>query len=378
MRKKHVVLPMSLCMAVSLSLGMPARALAGSPIFSRTEEEWARLQDDVLEYEEIADLVHEYNTTVLNNEHQYWRDSRRTTDDFAAKYISEAADIMDGAAMAQTDLERIQAQASARSVMQQAQDSVDDKTTLKLQHELDEIVIVKQAQTAMNNYFQLQQQLVSLEKNRELSEAMVASAQGRQSQGMATYADVLDAQQNLQSADAQIIAKRSEVESARENLIVMLGWAQGATPEIRPIPEVNMEKISAMNLETDTQRALGADYTLKMDERRINNAIIDTNREIYKEKVEDDKQKIAVAVNDGYQKVMQAKSSYDEAVLNLDVATKNCNAASTKYQIGSISRIEYLQAEVSMVSAQTDKEVKNLQLFQAMEDYDWILKGVRS
>ena len=52
--------------------------------------------------------------------------------------------------------------------------------------------------------------------------------------------------------------------------------------------------------------------------------------------------------------------------------------ASTQYQIGSISRLEYLQAESSFVAAQTGLEVKRLALLQAMEDYSWIVKGVRS
>ena len=93
--------------------------------------------------------------------------------------------------------------------------------------------------------------------------------------------------------------------------------------------------------------------------------------------MEEDKQKIAVAVNDGYQKVIQAKNSYDEAVLNLEVETKNWNAANTKYQLGSISRMEWMQAETALVKARMDREVKNLELFQAMENYDWIIKGVR-
>ena len=65
--------------------------------------------------------------------------------------------------------------------------------------------------------------------------------------------------------------------------------------------------------------------------------------------------------------MIQAKNSYDEAVLNLEVETKNWNAANTKYQLGSISRMEYLQAEAGLVQAQMDREVKNLDLFQAME-----------
>ena len=68
MRRTFAAVPMSLCMAAALSLGLPAPAVAASPELARSEEEWARLRDNVLEYEEIEDLVHEYNVTVQNNE----------------------------------------------------------------------------------------------------------------------------------------------------------------------------------------------------------------------------------------------------------------------------------------------------------------------
>ena len=73
MRRRHAAIPVSLCMAAVLSLGFPVRALAGSPEFSRSAEEWARLRDDVLEYEEIEDLIHEYNTTVARPQRTWWR-----------------------------------------------------------------------------------------------------------------------------------------------------------------------------------------------------------------------------------------------------------------------------------------------------------------
>ena len=73
----------------------------------------------------------------------------------------------------------------------------------------------------------------------------------------------------------------------------------------------------------------------------------------------------------------QAKTAYDEAVLNLDVAAKKMGTASSQYGLGSISLLEYRQADNAQVSAQTDLEIKKLALSQAIEAYDWIVKGVR-
>lgn len=375
MIRRRLIGPVAFGMAVSLSVGAPVTSLAGTPEFGRSAEEWARLRDNVLEYEEIEDLVYEYNTTVLNNAQTYNRENARDRREVVKEYMDQAADALD----AYTYTSSPDLLVAANRAEQAAENNVleGDRTASMIGYKQTEKGIAKQAQTAMNTYYKLQYQLTALEKNRELLAATVGSVQGRQSQGMATYAEVLNAQQNVQSADAQIIAMKSQIEDTRQNLIIMLGWKQGDMPEIRPMPAVQMDRISAMNVEEDTRTALGADYTLQLDQRKMNNSITDANKNIYKKTVEEDKQKIAAAVNDGYQKVIQAKSSYDEAVLNLEVETKNWNAANTKYQLGSISRMEYLQAEAGLVQAQMDREVKNLDLFQAMENYDWIIKGVR-
>ena len=63
--------------------------------------------------------------------------------------------------------------------------------------------------------------------------------------------------------------------------------------------------------------------------------------------------------------------------MNLEVATKKLTTASNQYGLGSISLLEYRQADSEQVSAQTDLEVKRLALLQAIESYDWLVKGVR-
>ena len=58
-------------MSLFMTAAFPMSALAGSPEFAYTQEKWAALRDNVLEYEELNDLIHEYNATVLNNRAEY-------------------------------------------------------------------------------------------------------------------------------------------------------------------------------------------------------------------------------------------------------------------------------------------------------------------
>ena len=61
----------ALCLAGAMGISVPMTALASSPEFARSAEEWSRLQDDVIEYDEVDDLIHEYNATVQSNQYEY-------------------------------------------------------------------------------------------------------------------------------------------------------------------------------------------------------------------------------------------------------------------------------------------------------------------
>ena len=58
-------------LGVFLAAGAPVQVLAASPQFAYSTEKWASLQDDKLEFDEIADRIHEYNSTVEKNRIEY-------------------------------------------------------------------------------------------------------------------------------------------------------------------------------------------------------------------------------------------------------------------------------------------------------------------
>lgn len=373
---------LSFCVGTALSVQAPLTALAASPEFSRTAQEWEKLRDNVLEYEELADLIHEYNVTVLNNEQTFKKEERnKSLDDLLGDHLAAAGDMYEAAGNAGTDVQRITAELSARQEENSAIDAVLNEQDWEMKRwtkEKTEYLLVQEAQKTMNSYYQLKQQLIAAQKNRELLDAVLTSTQTRMSVNMATQAEVLSARQNLQSADAQIQSLENQIESARKKLIVMTGWAQGDTPEISAMPEVDLGRIAAMDLHQDLLDALANDYTLKIDSRKVSRAASAETRKICEQTAASDREQIGVALNSAYSSVQQAKTSYDEASVDLDVKTRNLATASTQYDLGSISLLDYRQAEAALVTAQTSMEMKRLALLQAIEDYDWIVKGVRA
>lgn len=370
---------MSMCVAAAMA-GVAVIPAWASPEFSRSAEEWARLRDNTLEYGELEGLIQEYNATVLNNRVQYNLDKANSAEYMAEAYWRNAEalrNVVQDAVDSGNALGAVATDSNARRAEEAAESYGKSQSTLWREYDKVEKDMVKQAQTTMNTYYQQEQQLIALRKSRELAQASYESAQVKQGQGMVTYADVLTAQQGVQSLDAQIAGMEAQFQSTKQKLCVMTGWAADANPEIVPIPAADVARVATLNLEADTAKALEQDYTLLNNQEKLKNAISVDKTEIMKQTVENDKQQIAVAVNTAYQSVLQAKAAYDQAALDLSVAAKNMEAANVKHQLGTIGRLEFLQQESAFVTAQTGMMLKDLALVQALETYDWTVKGVR-
>ena len=87
---------LSLALAGVMMTAAPTAAFAASPEFARSAEEWAKLQDNKIEYDEIADLVHEYNATVQKNAidlGKFRKDYGDTNEKWADRYRELADDL---------------------------------------------------------------------------------------------------------------------------------------------------------------------------------------------------------------------------------------------------------------------------------------------
>lgn len=374
---------LSASLAAALAAGAPATVLAASPEFARTAEEWAVLRDNTLEYEEIPDLIHEYNSTVQNNMVSYddyrGKDANEIADDYreAAQTLYDSiewpSEDDSGYAMLYSAAETAQAQ--ARQMEKMADDNVSDGMIIKWQYDQVEASLSSTAQNLMNQYYQLQENLKTAQSGKELAEASLQAVQTQASLGMATNNDVLTAQEAVKTAEAGIISIQSSIQSVKQNLQVMTGWAYNSQPEIAPMPQVDVTRIDSMNPETDLEKALETNYTLMIDKRTLENTDDAANQQIARQTIANDEQKIASGLTDLYNQVLQARDSYNQAQSALALEEQNMAATQTRYDLGMVSRLEYLQAQNTYVQSQADFRIQELSLQAAMDAYDWVLKG---
>ena len=370
------------CMAAVLAAAVPTgTAWAGSPEFARSAEEWAKLRDNVMEYDELAGLIHEYNVTVQNNQRDFNEKKNKTSDEIAQDY-RDAADAIRSSMSGEDDagsiLSDAMSEAQALTLEQQADDSVEDSEIFKMTYDQTEKTLVSNAQANMISYHQKVLDLELKQKNRELLAATYDSVALKMNNGMATQMDLLTARENLQNADAAILTAQSDLENTRQKLCVMLGWRYDASPEIMGIPSADLNRITAMDPSADKEKALENNYTLRINRKKLANSSSNSKKESLQMTIDDNIQRIGSSVDSAYKNVIQAQTAYQQASVALDAASKNMEAAERKMTIGTISRLDYLSQQYAYLQAQTAMKNADMDLFQAMESYDWNVNGLAS
>ncbi|MCI8453585.1 MAG: TolC family protein [Lachnospiraceae bacterium] len=401
MKRKFAVLA-----ALSLSLAsVPGTAYADEFIAEPGQrydaETLARIKDNVLEYEEIELLIDEYNPT-LKNLRQTYQDNKENIGKDAARLkeqvfsgsgsLSEQASFMlDQATSIESTIGYGGAAAYAQlmyasEVMsQQAEqmllsaDSITQMTPqmLRLQSvETPRAALIAGAQSAVVGYEQLLLAKENLENGIELLELVYASTQTQAAAGLATQNDVLKARQSLESTQANRITIESNIQKTRQSLCTMLGWAYTDMPEIKKVPCADLTRIARMNPEIDKAAAVDNNLTRRYHvlsyETLTDGSVEQQNMA---RTLENEAAEIASELTNLYNQVLQKQSEYQTAIAAYELEKTKMDTAERKYSVGTIGRLEYQQQVHAYKTAELDIKTADLALFQAMETYDWAVKG---
>lgn len=372
------------CLAAVLCAGLAFPAAAGSPEFARSAEEWARLRDDKLEFDEISGLVHEYNNTVIQNQIEYEDYRGEDKDDIADDYYDAADDIrnsieypaVDDANYASGLSAALSSELQADKLQEQGDDNIDDGDIKKLGYDQTEAGLVKQAQELMITYWSQTYTLESLKESEKLAAQSCQSEETKLAAGMSTQSAVLSAKEALSSAQAAIITAQSNLDSTRQQLCLMLGWAYGADVEICQVPEPDLAAMEAVDLDADIAKALENNYDIKITQRRVGNATAGYTKSSQEQTLKSQTEAAAGSVKSAYSGMMLAKSDYEQAKQAYDLEKANYDAASRKLAAGVMTQNEFNTQESSYRTAQVNVQTSQLALLTAQVDYYWAVNGL--
>lgn len=362
-----------------------------------------KLADNMLEYDEIGKLVEVYSPTFKTVKETYSdkKDAAKDVVKLKSKLLDSSGELADtastlkgsldaakemiGKVPAMTPTNYAQLYYSSELMDYQADaialqgDSLEQVSPEQMHIKLVDstrAALTAGAQSAMIGYKQLKLNEESLESGLTLLEAVYQSTQNQAANGLATQSQVLSARQQLESTQATKLTLTSSEQKLRQTLCTMLGWKYDAKPEIKDVPAADLARIDGMNPEKDKQAAQDNNFTIRYNVLDLDNK--DAGSVEYQNlqrTIKQEKEEVASSLVNLYNDVLQKRNELQTAKAAYELEKTKMETAERKWQLGTIGRLEYMQQQNSLKTKEIAVKTGDLSLFQAMETYDWAVKG---
>ena len=399
MRRKNQILALGLAAVLTAASAVPAFA-GYAPTGPGAEPEpekydaatLSKLQDNVLEYDELALRVREYNPNIS----EAWRKYGESKEDYQnmltelESTYDDSMDNIDAVLKPLKQAEKLMPQLKGtvkqmsslksgyHSLVQGIRDTVTNWDTSKRntsQIRQYEKQVISGAQSAMIGYNTIVDNKATLETMVDLYQKQCDIYQRMAALGLANQTDVVSAQTSLIGAKSQLASLQSQQDSVYRTLCLLLGYDTDSGVEIRNLSDFDMSRLDGMNLEADTKKAIGNNYTL-IGQRT--SAKGETNAQIAARlnTIEEGEQKLTIEMQRLYQDVLDKKAAYEAAMTGYEAAEKSNGAAQRQYQNGLLSEMQYVGTQISYNQKKAAKESAELDLWTAMNAYDWGIEGL--
>ncbi len=387
MARRVLMAALSLCLSCAGLPCVPGWAATGDTVSdyydavdgNQISEE--RLNDSVIDYDELGSLIHLYNADVqeltdsterTRADYVQIRDTLEAEGESAQRKKQEAKD--DG------ETEDYAEYSGYQSVYQSAVKSYNDmlgrldsyysnKSRLSLERQL-----TQSAQNLMISYWSASLQADYADKTEELYQSLYEDTVTKRSAGLATEQDVLTAYNSQLSMSASSETASESAKEVYQNLCLLLGVDAEGSMTIGEIPAVEEDFLSARDLEADISKAIDNNADLISERATDSGDTSSTNRK--NRTMAEYENKIRLKMNDLYESIQSAQTAYTAAGTGYSSAQITWNNVQSKYNLGMLSRSEYLEEEMNYLQKEANVQSAKLSLLQAIETYRWAVQGI--
>ncbi len=397
---------------------MVAYAATDDPVTAYSAEELLLIEDNTLEYGEISALVERYNPTYRNQLESFYANpagngvemgdsisvtpgagvSRDGLLAMANDLRNEAADLKAVMEEIETEIDDLEDAGDTAGVQAKEAEydayKAEEKALRKYARELEDAAegntkegraqkralritknqLTAQIQAAMRGHQALSSQHEIQLKRLEIAQIAYEGAMRQRDLGLYSAENLKTAEDSYRAAQYAAQASEAALTKSRQALITTMGWGYNAQPVIIDVPEPDVSRIASYNFATDVEAAVSNHYDLsdirKTDKSSFGGAA-DKRKEV--KRVED---AVRMQFESVFRNVQQKQASWEAQKNGFEAAKAAKDQADRKWSLGMISRAEYLQAEVTWMTAEASMEQAGLDLTAAMEDYEWALKGL--
>ena len=131
-----------------------------------------------------------------------------------------------------------------------------------------------------------------------------------------------------------------------------------------------------MNPDTDLAQAIENNYTLKINERKLENAKNDTVKNQLATAIANNKKQIGASLSSAYKKVLSAQLSLSQAQTKAQLEQTNLSNADFKAGSRMMTKNDYDAQERTAKASENSVKTAQISLLSAVENYKWALKGL--
>ena len=354
------------------------------------EEQWNRLNDNTIEFDELSGLIRYFNPGVRNitASIQDALDSQQYILKEMKGYVrdleEQAQEMQDsGATQSSEGMEQYLILTMMAGTMKSSAEKMGKaleymaRPNSSLNSNIDQAVKTYSyyASQIMTGYNMALANRKFLEKVEELCLAASESAKRSYELGLTTETAVLSAEKELLSARASLYGLDSTLDGLRRSLYQMTGYPADGNAQIGGLPQIDPEAISSLDLSVDRAKAIGNNYSLIALRHSASDGST-TGTKGKEAVVSEVEQTLAVTMEALYQSVLQGKAAYEAAGISYEKALLNKGKADRSYELGMIGKIPYLQTQMAFLQAQCAKENAYSALYQAYDTYLRAVDGI--
>lgn len=371
-----------------LSLLVPQTAAAVEKPEDMEEERWERLQDNVLEYDELADRVAYFNPTIcqivdrvndsfdtiLENVDEY----HEAINDLEYLY-DKAVKQMDFDSVVEYKTNEMMFKYAARAMLKANKNrgKVIDRSTRQAKKTFTSV-----CQQLMVLYNKMAINKATLEKQVELYGKMAEMYETQAGIGMATQTQKLSAQASQYSAQNSLAALTAQMDELKRSLLLLLGWDYDSDVVVGSIPPVDVTEIAQIDFAADKAIAPKNNYAIIEMKNAAPNDFDGDGK--YKNKdyrareqgVEQAEEQLAITIEQLYQTLFEQQAILASAETAYQAAQVKWDGAVRKYELGMLGQAEYLGEELAYCAAKAAYESAELDMRQALLNYYWGVNGL--
>ena len=379
---KRRILALSLCMA----LATPVTSLAyvkspGNPsevgktqaeLNGYSEETWAKLMDNTLEYSEIEDLVKNFNVNISSAWSKF--NDNINSLNLAIDTLRSAKREMSSDATA-----AMKAQGKGLGMSIQAMGTAKDKLSRQITAANAPIrnaqeQLVSGVRAIMIGYKNIENQEKILDSMINMYEETLRVVNQTGSLGLSTNTDIIKAQSDLTNARANLLTLKANKDKLYRTLITMCGWSPDADVTVADIPDVSDDDINKLNPSVDINTAIGNNATLIKNRHNTSSkssSFVDAK--LYQSSQDEDI--LRANINELYNNIITDNGNLAAANAGLEASKATQNALDTQKSMGMISTAQYLGGRLSVLQKQAEEKSARLQLNTDYNAYMQALAG---